>query len=71
VADVGSEREGIAEPWDVNKDPIFWFLFLFLFLSVVLILVRGLSYVHIAFQYEPTFSKYLKHTSKANHGGAR
>jgi len=60
MVDVGSEREGVAEPWDIIKDAIFFFFFLFLLLLVVLVLIHGFSYVHIEFQWEPTFSKYLK-----------
>jgi len=70
MADVWSEREGVAEPWDIIEDAFFLVLVLFLFLLVVFILIHGLSYIHMAFQREPTFSKYLKRTSEANHGGA-
>ena len=43
MADVGSEREGVAEPRDVFKHIIFDFLFFLLFL-LVLVLTNGLGH---------------------------
>ena len=64
MADVGSERERVAEPRDIVKDVIFLLLFFFLFLLMVFVLIHDLSHPHMMFRYEPTFSKYLKHISE-------
>ena len=70
MVDVGSEREGVAKPWNIIQDAILWLLFLFLFFLAVSVLVRAsLSRMHAVFRYEPTFNRSLKHGIKINPGG--
>lgn len=46
MVDVGSEREGVAEPRDIVQDVILFFVFVFLPLLVVLVLTHNLSHIH-------------------------
>jgi hypothetical protein len=46
MADVGSEREGVAEPRDIIQVIISSVHFFFLFLVVVLILTHDFSHIH-------------------------
>ena len=68
MVDVGSEREGVAKPWNIIQDAILWLLFLF-FLTVSVLDRAPLSRMHAVFRYEPTFNRSLKHDIEINPGG--